>query len=151
MEKVFCDITVTNRPVGRFKYIGEVHWMDPIEEGQVLSRAKIQDDLSLDILDDWMTSVEDGYLTVHYSTSWGYNPVQHKLYVFTGTNPEDPYELILKQDACGDKKEEEGDALVCFDINSLPDTGDDYKELTLKWTSSGGEPSTKKFKFKTRK
>ena len=138
MEKVFCDITVTNISVGRFKYKGYINWLEPIDEGQVTADASASGDLGLDILDDWMTGAEDGYLTIHYNTLWGATPVQHKMYLITGTNPADPYELVLRQDACGDTKDEEGDALVCFDINSLPDTGDDYKELTLKWTSSGG-------------
>ena len=150
MEKVFCDITVSNTSVGRFKYKGYINWLEPIDEGQVTADASVSGDLGLDIIDDWMTGLEDGYLTIHYNTWWGANPVQHDMYVITGTNPADPYELVLRQDACGDTKDEEGDALICFDINSLPDTGDDYKELTLKWTSSGGTAAEKKFKFKTR-
>jgi len=151
MEKVFCDITVTNKSVGRFKYEGYINWLEPIDEGQVTADASVTGNLGLDIIDDWMTGAEDGYLTLHYNTWWGSSQVLHKMCVITGTNPEDPYELVLLQDACGDKKDEEGDALVCFDINSLPDTGDEYKELTLKWTSSGGTAAEKKFKFKTRK
>ncbi|MBO4434103.1 MAG: hypothetical protein J5769_01450 [Bacteroidales bacterium] len=151
MEKVFCDISVTNRPEGRFKYKGYINWLEPIEEGQVTADASASGNLGLDILDDWMTSVEDGYLTIHYNTWWGSKPVQHKMYVITGTNPADPYELVLRQDACGDKKDEKGDALICFDINSLPETGDNYTELKLKWTSSGGTAAEKTFKFKTRK
>jgi hypothetical protein len=151
MEKVFCDISVTNIPKGSFKYIGYINWLEPVDMGQVLSYASVDDDLGLDIIDDWMTGAEDGYLTIHYNTWWGTSAVQHKMYVITGSNPGDPYELVLRQDACGDKKEEMGEALICFDINSLPDTGDEYKELTLKWTSSGGTAAEKKFKFKTRK
>lgn len=150
MEKVFCDITVTNTSVGRFKYKGYINWLEPIDEGQVTADASVTGNLGLDIIDDWMTGAEDGYLTLHYNTWWGSSQVLHKMYVITGTNPEDPYELVLLQDACGDKKDEMGEALICFDINSLPDTGDEYKELTLKWTSSGGTAAEKKFKFKTR-
>ena len=151
MKKLFCDIVVYDKPTGRFKYTGFVNWSEPIDEGTVTADASVKGDIGLNIVDDWMTGAEDGYLTLHYNTWWGLNPVQHKLYLITGTNPADPYELVLRQDACGDKKDEEGDALVCFDINSLPDTGDEYKELTLKWTSSGGTAAEKKFKFKTRK
>ena len=151
MEKVFCDIAVTNRPEGRFKYTGNISWLEPVDQGQVTADASVGGNLGLDIINDWMTGAEDGYLTLHYNTWWGSSPVQHKMYLITGTNPADPYELVLKQDSCGDKRDEEGDALVCFDINSLPDTGDEYKELTLKWTSSGGATAEKTFRFKTRK
>ena len=151
MERVYCDIRVTNKKVGRFNYTGTINWLEPLDEGKVTSDSTVPGSDGLDILNDWMTGVEDGYLTLHYSTWWGSNPVQHDFYLVTGVNPSDPYEVELRQNANGDKKAEEGDSLVCFDINSLPDTGGQYKTLTLKWTTSGGSASEKEFKFKTRK
>ena len=145
MERVLCELTVYNRPEGRFKYSGTMSWAEPIEEGQVTG------DLGLDVIDDWMTSAEDGFLTIHYNTWWGLKPVQHHFYVITGTDPADPYTLVLAQKSGGDKTETEGDALICFDINSLPDTGDDYKKLTLKWTTGDGTSAEQTFRFKTRK
>lgn len=151
MERVFCDITVTLKKVGRFNYTGKINWIESLDEGKVTSDSTVPGTDGLDILNDWMTGVEDGYLTVHYSTWWGKSPVQHDFYLVTGANPADPYEVELRQNANGDKKDEEGDSLICFDINSLPDTGGQYKTLTLKWTTSGGSASEKEFKFKTRK
>ena len=151
MERVFCDITVTLKKVGRFNYTGMINWIESLDEGKVTSDSTVPGTDGLDILNDWMTGVEDGYLTVHYSTWWGNSPVQHDFYLVTGANPADPYEVELRQNANGDKKDEEGDSLICFDINSLPDTGGQYKTLTLKWTTSGGSASEKEFKFKTRK
>ena len=135
-----------------------VEWLEPLEKGAFkLSPSYTSpsshaqgDGLDL-LLDSSLTILEDGFLSLHYNTWWGAKPVQHKMYVITGTNPADPYELVLRQDACGDKKDEKGDALICFDINSLPETGDNYTELKLKWTSSGGTAAEKTFKFKTRK
>ncbi len=151
MERVFCDITVTNKRVGRFNYTGNINWLEPLDEGKVTADASVKGSDGLDILNDWMTGVEDGYLTVHYSTWWGKSPVQHDFYLVTGANSADPYEVELRQNANGDKKDDQGDSLICFDINSLPDTGGQYKTLTLKWTTSGGSASEKEFKFKTRK
>lgn len=151
MERVYCDITVTNRRVGRFNYTGTINWLEPLDEGKVTADASVKGSDGLDIMNDWMTGVEDGYLTVHYSTWWGTKPVQHDFYLVTGANPADPYEVELRQNANGDKKDEQGDSLICFDINTLPDTGGQYKTLTLKWTTSGGSASEKEFKFKTRK
>ena len=151
MERVICGITVTNTSVGRFKYKGYINWIESLDEGVVTPDSSVPGTDGLDILDDWMTSVEDGFLTLHYSTWWGANPVRHDFYLVIGINPEDPYEVELRQNCNGDRKDEEGDSLVCFDINSLPDTGGQYTTLTLKWTTSGGAASEKKFKFKTRK
>ena len=77
--------------------------------------------------------------------------MQHSFTVVAGQNPADPYELLLVQNANGDEKKTTADSIVYFDINSLPDTGDSYKTLTLKWTDSGGKTAEKEFRFKTRK
>lgn len=151
MERVICGINITNTPVGRFKYKGYINWIETLDEGVVTSDCPVPGTDGLDIIDDWMTGVEDGFLTLHYSTWWGSNTVRHDFYLVTGANAADPYEVALRHASNGDKKDEFGDSLICFDINSLPDTGGQYKILTLKWTTSGGEASEKKFKFKTRK
>lgn len=104
----------------------------------------------LDILEDWMTSVEDGFLTLHYSTWWGDGSVPHRFGLVPGTNPQDPYELLLWHDANGDAALEKADALICFDINGLPSTEGDYVNLRLKWTGCDGESASKVFRFRSR-
>lgn len=149
MERVICEAMVwTNTQDSPYPYTCDVEWIDSIEEGEVLTNTFHSD--PIDVFDDWMTSVEDGFLTVHYNVWWGLTPIAHRFCVVTGTNPDDPYELVLKHDASGDAMEEKADGLVYFDINSLPSTEGQYKILTLKWNTLGGSASEKKFKFKTR-
>ena len=148
MERLFGRVNISNKPTGSFKYTCRVDGAEPLEEGTVSSSAKGDD--PIDVLDDWMTSVEDGFLTVHYDAMWGNSPTIHNFSIVTGTNPGNPYELVLRHDANGDAKDEKGDGLVCFDINSLPSTGGQYKELTLKWNSLEGTACERQFKFKTR-
>ena len=148
MERLIGRVNASNRPKGSFKYTCWVEWAEPLEEGTVSSSAKGDD--PIDVLDDWMTSVEDGFLTVHYDVMWGAIPVVHSFSIVTGTNPDDPYELVLRHNANGDAKDQKGDGLVYFDINSLPDTGGKYKQLTLKWDDLEGKGSERQFKFKTR-
>ncbi|MBR6305946.1 MAG: NigD-like N-terminal domain-containing protein [Bacteroidales bacterium] len=150
MERVFCDIVAWNKPTGSYDYSCSVEWAESIEEGSVVPAGSPSGKDYIDILDDWMTSVEDGYLTVHYNVLWGLTPTAHGFSVVTGTDPEDPYVLHLRHDARGDTMDEKADGLVCFDINSLPSTEGKYKILTLKWYNLGGSASEKKFKFKTR-
>ena len=151
MQRVICGISVYKEKYGSFDYIGEVDWLEYIDEGKFTSDASVMGSDGLTVLDDWMTGVEDGFMTIHYTTMWGNNPVQHDFSLVSGTNPDDPYELELRHDANGDAKEQEGESIISFDINSLPDTGGEYKTLTLKWTTSGGSASKKEFQFKTRK
>ncbi len=104
----------------------------------------------LDILEDWMTSVEDGFLTLHYSTWWGDGSVAHAFLLIRGTNPEDPYEVVLSHDRKSDASLEKADALICFDINDLPSTEGQYVNLRLKWIDCEGKPAAKNFPFKSR-
>lgn len=148
MERVIGGVHISNRPTGSFKYTCWVEWAEPLEEGAVSTSAKGAD--PIDIKDDWMTSVEDGFLTIHYDALWGNSPKIHSFSVATDTNPADPYELVLRHDANGDATDQKGDGLVCFDINSLPDTEGQYKQLTLKWNDLEGKACERQFKFKTR-
>ena len=59
-------------------------------------------------------------------------------------------ELWFCHSSNGDTPSKKADALVYFDINSLPSTGGDYVTLTLKWQSSAGEPAKKTFRFRSR-
>jgi hypothetical protein len=153
MERVFCHATVYTESTGSFNYTCDVDWAEPLDQGSVLPGAEPQWDSVqdvLDIYDDWMTSVEDGYLTVHYNTFWGRSGIQHSFRLLMGTDPANPYSLVLLQDSHGDAGEDEADGIVCFDINSLPDTGGEYIPLSLKWKSLEGKVLERKFRFKTR-
>jgi len=50
----------------------------------------------------------------------------------------------------GDPALEEADALVYFNLNSLPPTGDSGQTLTLKWKNSAGESDSRTYLFRSR-
>lgn len=124
-----------------------IHWMDYLQEGSVETGVSGEGD-PVDVLDDWMTCLEDGYLTIHYSTFWGDGSVPHRLRLVTGENPEDPFEVRLLHENGGDEPLEEADALVYFDLSSLPPAGIGQK-LTLKWKNGSGY-AAKSFLYKSR-
>lgn len=129
----------------------DILWMDFLEKGELVEAADWNGESDgADILSDWMTSVEDGFLTVHYSAWWGEGDVEHTLRLVSGKNPDNPYELWFCHDSNGDTSSGKGDALVYFDIDSLPSTGGDYVILTLKWQNCAGELATKNFRFRSR-
>ena len=148
--RLYCRLYIFPQTVGSYGKKTRVEWAEALEEGRYTTDSDVSGSDGLDILDDWMTGVEDGFLTLHYSTWWGNGTVQHKLAVVAGTNAEDPYELQLRHDACGDARKEQTDALIYFDINDLPSTGGEYKTLTLKWTNCAGKLSERKYSFKSR-
>lgn len=144
MERIICELANWGDGVCR------IHWMDFLEKGSTVSGSPDADSEGLDVLNDWMTTVEDGFLTLHYSTWWGDGSVRHSLSVVTGSNPENPYELWLHHSRNGDAALEKGDALIYFDINSLPSTEGEYVTLTLKWQNGEGNISSRDFRFRTR-
>lgn len=142
MERIICGLAVAN-------CANECHvqWMDFLEKGDISYTQDAIDD-GLDIIDDWMTSVEDGFLTIHYNAWWGNGTNPHLLLVKPSANT---YELTILHQMNGDEPLEKADALVYFDINDiLPDTEGTYKDLTIKWKSIEGAAKSKTFRFRSR-
>ena len=142
MKRIICGLSVANGA-------NECHvqWMDFLEKGDISYTQDATDD-GLDIIDDWMTSVEDGFLTIHYSAWWGNGTNPHLLLVKPSANT---YELTIVHQMNGDEPLEKADALVYFDINDiLPDTEGTYKDLTIKWKSIEGAAKSKTFRFRSR-
>jgi len=142
MQRIICGISM-------YPNTNECHveWMDFLAKGDISYTQDAIDD-GLDILDDWMTSVEDGFLTIHYNAWWGNGSVPHLLLVKPSVNE---YELTVVHRMNGDEPLEKADALVYFDINDiLPDTQGTYKDLTIKWKSIEGAVKAKTFRFRSR-
>ena len=148
----FTDVDEDRHSRARAVY---VNWMDSIlTKKTVPDSALVNDSLygndPVEIVDDWVTVAEDGYLTLRFSTLWGSRGIPHKVNLLTGGNPENPYEVEFRHDACGDAGSWRSDALVAFDLGKLPDTGGRTVKLTLVWRSFRGR-RTAEFDYCTRK
>lgn len=132
----------------------KVNWIDSI-----LTKMPVPDLLdkndatygndAVEIVNDWVTVAEDGYLTLRFRTIWGGRKM-HRVNLITGVNAENPYEVEFRHDAQGDMATAWGDALVAFDLNSLPDTNGETVKLKLRWRSFTGDKSVE-FDFSSRK
>lgn len=121
-------------------------WMDSIRTKLPVQTtgsddAKVYGNDPIEVVKDWVTVAEDGYLTLRFRTRWGGNRV-HYINLVTGTNPNDPYDLVLRQNAQGDTNGQMGDALIAFNLNDLKRVNGDKVKLTLHWNSFSGEKST---------
>ena len=131
-----------------------VNWLDSIRTKLPVETLGKQDEIKygndpIEIVQDWVTVAEDGYLTLRIRTLWGSPHATHILNLVTGTNPEDPYELELRHDAKGDKNGRWGDALIAFNLNKLPRGDAGIAKIKLKWKSFTGDKSAK-FEIKMR-
>lgn len=132
----------------------EVNWLDSIRTKLPVETLGKQDEVKygndpVEIVQDWVTVAEDGYLTLRIRTLWGSPHATHILNLVTGTNPEDLYELELRHDAKGDKNGRWGDALIAFNLNKLPRGDAGIAKIKLKWKSFTGDKSAK-FEIKMR-
>lgn len=131
-----------------------VNWIDSILTKSLVPDLAEENDVAyghdpVEVMDDWVTIVEDGYLTLRFSALWGNQGVAHKVNLLMGGNPDNPYEVEFRHDACGDASVWKGDALVAFDLSRLPDTEGNTVKLTLVWQSSRGR-RTAEFDYCTR-
>lgn len=93
----------------------------------------------VDIMKDWVTVAEDGYLTLRLRTLWGNSNKVHHINLLTGTNPKNPYELELRHNANGDTPMQTGDALIAFNLRDvMADAKTDKVKFTLRWNSFSG-------------
>lgn len=129
-----------------------VNWMDSILTKKAILTTgddfKVYGNDPVEIVNDWTTVVEDGYITLRFRTNWS-RGIVHRVNLVYGTDPDDPYKVVFHHDANGDWYGETGDALVAFRLADLPDTAGQEVDLTLEWQSFSGR-KTARFKYRTR-
>ena len=115
-----------------------VEWVSPIDAGDV-SILDFEESFSadntksrsytdpVDIVTDWMTSLEDGFLTLHYMIPQS-GDKKHSFVVYRSM---DKYTFYLIHKADGDKGPV-SEGIVCFDVSRLlPETGGETVKLSL--------------------
>lgn len=132
-----------------------VNWIDSILTKQIAPDLGVDNDSvygtdPVEIVNDWVTIAEDGYLTLRFRTRWGGSGKAHFVNLLVSKDPAKPYEVEFRHNAYGDVYGREADGLVAFSLDSLPDTNGETVKLKLKWKSFSGDKSTE-FDYCTRK
>lgn len=109
----------------------------------------------IEIIRDYTTVVEDGYFTLRFRVEYDPFHPQHALELVTGSNPDNPYEVVLHHKIIGRDVTSSSpiystrDGIIAFRLNALPDTQGKDVKLTVKWESFSGE-KTHDFLYRTR-
>jgi len=132
----------------------KVNWIDSIRTKPMAPNLGEDNDNEygndpVEIVSDWVTIAEDGYLTLRFRTMWSQLGITHYVNLIPTNNPENPYEVQFKHDANGDVSGRVGDGLVAFRLDQLPDTEGETVKLKLIWDSFNGEKSME-FDYRTR-
>ena len=149
--RALTNIRVQDGQNGHYSKSAYVNWVDTILTKNMARSLGKKDDETygkdpVEIVKDWTTVVEDGYLTLRFRTYFG----SGKKHIVNLVKGEKPYEVVLHHNAAGDTRGFIRDGLVAFRLNDLPDTQGKTVDLTLKWQSFSGMKSVT-FKYKSRK
>ena len=105
-----------------------VEWASPLDMGEIRYDMQALAGDPVDILMDWITSLEDGFLTLHYTIQASGN-VKHDFSLYPSVEP-NTYRLV--HDAHRDIRGTQTDGIICFDVSGLlPDTEGKTVELHL--------------------
>ncbi len=121
-------------------WIDSIRTKNPVPDLGEENNEKYGND-PIEIVKDWLTVAEDGYLTLRFRTLWGYGTTKHNINLLTNGNPDNPYELELRHDANGDLGGEMGDALIAFNLKDLSISDMNDIKIKIKWKSFSGEKS----------
>lgn len=148
----FSDV---NEPAEGYSKAVRIHWIDSILTKAIVPDLGLENDSvygndPVEIVDDWVTIAEDGYLTLRFRTLWSDYGRKHYVSLLASSDAANVYEVEFRHNADGDNYGTYGDGLVAFRLDSLPDTEGKTVKLKLKWKSFSGDKSAE-FDYCTRK
>jgi len=137
---------------GPFTHSVRINWIDSVLTKKAVlytDEFKKGADDQVELIPDWLTNCEDGYLTIHFATWWGPdNKKPH--YINLGIDPK-TRDLYLRHDRNGDEADcRLAEGIVSFKIDELLTDANDGDELTLQWTAFDGEKKSVKLKYSGR-
>ena len=146
---------MTKSPSDIYTQAVHINWIDSILTKPIAPDLGEENDTvygtdPVEIVNDWVTIAEDGYLTLRFRTQQGDYQTKHFVNLLLSENPENPYEVEFRHNAKGDIYGRYADGLVAFKLDALPDTEGKTVKLKLKWKSFSGEKSAE-FDYCTRK
>ena len=142
---------------GDFDKTVTINWIDSVRTKDIVPSLGDLDDKEygtdpIEIIGNWVTIVEDGYLTLSFCALWGNPSVAHSINLVSGVDPENPYVLELRHNAMGDNyhiNPTYGNGVIAFDLSSLPSTEGKEVDLVINYKGLNISNASVKFKYCT--
>lgn len=145
--RALVNYTIEEESYGGNQLSVYVNWIDSIRTKQsVMTQGSEEKDAKafgndpIEIVRDWVSVAEDGYVTLRIRTLWG-GITKHVINLVSGVNKDNVYEFDLRHNAQGDTNGRMGDALIAFDLNSLWKKHPKELKIKLNWLSFSGKKS----------
>lgn len=142
--RALVNYTEENATNGSVRNV-HVNWIDsirtklPVETTGADDKTQYGND-PIEIVRDWVTVAEDGFVTLRIRTLWGGNTT-HVLNLVGGVNKDNVYEFDLRHNANGDTSGRVGDALIAFNLNGRWTELPDDVKIKINWRSFSGDKS----------
>ena len=157
--RALANLTIKDdvKPEGDFDKTVTINWIDSVRTKDIVPSLGDLDDKEygtdpIEIIGNWVTIVEDGYLTLSFCALWGNPSVAHSINLVSGVDPENPYVLELKHNAMGDNyyiNPVYGNGVIAFDLSSLPSTEGKEVDLVINYKGLNHSNASVKFKYCT--
>ncbi len=125
-----------------------LHWIDSVRtKDAVLSlESSGENDTTygtagIEIIDNWVTVLEDDYLTLAFSAYWGDPTEYHEINLVAGVDETDPYLVELRHNPLEDATYESGKravGIIAFRLDDVIDIEGGIDHLTVKYQSFSG-------------
>ncbi len=145
-QRAFVNFSPSDADAGEYDMAVYVNWFRDIltkDMVQAASGTDLDEEYGTDpvnIMDSWMTAVEDGYFTIHFETYSDGTGIKHKVNLVQ-PDPEKPFELEFRHDASGDVNGDVVWSVAAFRLSDLNLENGKKVTITLKWDSFTGKRS----------
>lgn len=130
------------------KWFVHVNYLDSIRTKPMIAAAEAGKDYGndpIEIVKNWATCVEDGYLTLRVRTRWGGSGTVHYLNLVQTSCKDNVCEMELHHNAGGDLNGYYGDALIAFSLKDMPKLEGTNAKIRLSWMSFTGKKTAEFF------
>ena len=144
--RALCNLNINKVPQKEGIYTAYVNWLDTIRTKYpapyVDNADAVYGNDPIEIVNDWTTTCEDGFLNLRFRTYFG-NSKQHSINLMETMGDKNGLVFELRHNANGDKGTRVGDGLIAFNLNYLLNGGGQKIDVTLRWKSFSGWKSKK--------
>ena len=135
--RALVNYVETDEAHGNYSKAVHINWIDSILTKPIAPLLGSDNDAvygtdPVEIVNDWVTLAEDGYLTLRFRTLRSDMGKAHFVNLLHVPEADNPYVVEFRHNAYGDVYGREADALVAFNLDRLPDTEGKTVKLTLK-------------------
>lgn len=146
--RALCNLEFLEEKADKFDRKVRLNWIDSVRTKSTVFTLGTEEldkfsygDAPIEVYNNWVTVLEDGYLTLSFCGYWGNPYIKHSIDLVAGVDPDEPYLLDLRHNNLEDKMNSgavKANGIIAFKLNNLPDTMGETVKLKIRYNSIYG-------------